>query len=62
MKIVWCDNFDRDDVSERVVAENVKYQQEADAMLKGLRGTCTNEGPNWYKIETDDYKPREWKP
>ena len=62
MKIVWCDNFDRDNVSERVVAENIKYQKEADAMLQGLRGTCTGNGPNWYKIEQDDYQPYRCEP
>lgn len=62
MKIVWTDNFARDNVSERLVAENIKHKSEAEAMLKGLQDTCTELGSSWYKLEQDDYVLYKWEP
>lgn len=56
MKIICMDNFARETIADRVVAENVKPGVEADAMLRGLIDTCWPNGPNWYKLVEDDYK------
>lgn len=62
MKIVWCDNFDREYISERVVAENIANDHEANIMLKALRATCSMHDANWYKLVADDYKVRRLEP
>ena len=55
MKIVWTDNFARDNVSEVLVASNVR-EHEAPILLKALEATCTSDNPDWYKLVPDDYE------
>lgn len=64
MKIVWCDNFDREGPgnNERVVAYNINSEREAKAMLQGLLVTCPAHGSDWYKIVPDDYRLRVFRP
>jgi hypothetical protein len=63
MKIVWTDNFDRETVSERVVAEGIRSRREGEVMLDALRATNRDPGdPNWYKLVEDDYVLRLFDP
>jgi len=62
MKIIWVDNYARETISERVVANNIKSEVEAKQMLEGLQQHCTSEGPNWYKLAADDYVPYRFEP
>ena len=62
MKIVQTDNFDRDSVSEELVAENVPIHY-AYAILNFLIDKFTSEtGPHYYKIEKDDYQLYTFEP
>ncbi len=62
MKIIWRDNFDRDRVDDRLVAENITSVRESTIMLQALQATCTNEGPDQYELVNDDYKLKKWEP
>lgn len=62
MKIIWCDNFDRETVSERLVADNIQSLREGELMLEALTKTCTETGSNWYRLEPDDYVLYKWEP
>ncbi len=54
MKIVWTDNFNRDTIADRLVAEGITNDSEAEIMLTALRTKCTATGPDWYKLMHDD--------
>ena len=56
MKIVCIDNFGRDEVSDRLVAENIKSKGEGELMVNGLNAKTHNESPHYYKLYEDDYK------
>lgn len=57
MKIVCTDNYARDTVADRLVAEGVKHEGEALAMAAGLNGAFGGENsPNYYKAVPDDYR------
>ena len=56
LKIIWTDNFNNETVADRLVASGIKHRAEGEAMLKGLRDTCTESGPNWYNLVEDDYR------
>ncbi len=60
--LVWTDNFDRETMSERVVADNIASEKEADIMLTALRDTCNEHQDNWYKLEDDKYILRTFEP
>jgi len=62
MQIFWTDNFNRETVSERIVATGITDAKEAEAMLKGLRDTCTDNGSDWYRLAEDDVAPRQFIP
>lgn len=62
MKIIRCDNFNRETVSEGLVAENIKYEREAQIMLKALQDSAHNNSPDWYRLEQDDYVLYKWEP
>ena len=56
MKIVQTDNFCRDNISEVLIAENVP-EYYAKIILEFLLDEYTSEqGSNYYKIESDDYQ------
>ena len=54
MKIVAYDNFNRENVSEFVVVENIKLGYEH-LLLKPLTNTECNNGDWCYKLVEDDY-------
>ena len=57
MKIIRVDNFNREDVSDVVVAENISNKVFAEVMLKSLRDTSVRyHDPNWFVLVEDDYK------
>lgn len=62
MKIVRIDNYARETVSEKLVAENIQYQGDADVMLKALQENPKKGDEYWYKIEQDDYQLHTWEP
>lgn len=55
MKIVEIDNFARDSVAEKVVAENLTYD-EAQIKLEELTSSPTRPYDKWYMVATDEYK------
>lgn len=62
MKIVHTDNFDRETVPERIVAENIQNRTEGNLMLSVLQARCSNTGSDWYKLVDDDYVLRNGDP
>ena len=54
MKIIWTDNFNRETVSEKLVAAMVR-KHEAPIILKALQATCSHGSDSWYKLVEDDY-------
>lgn len=57
MQIFWTDNFNRETVSERVVASNISDRGEADIMLRALQNKCNSNGGNWYRLAEDTATP-----
>jgi hypothetical protein len=62
MKIIWKDGYDRDTSSERLVAENIKYESEANVMLSALRYSVRQDESQWYVIVPDEHKIYIWEP
>ena len=62
MQIFWTDNLNRETVSERLVVKDIVHPREAEAMLKGLKDTCTTDGPNWYRLADDGENPYKFEP
>ena len=62
MKIVQVDNFDRDTVSDILMAEKVS-KNNAEMIVKALNEKYSgNDSPLFFRAESDDYKLHEWKP
>lgn len=61
-KIVWTDNFNRDCISDKLVAENIRSEEEAKIMLEALRDECTTYGEAWYKLQKQEEPIYTWKP
>ena len=62
MKIVKIDNFDRDFISDELIAENVlKYY--ADEIVKMLNSQCSgSNSPDYFEVKPDDYKLYTFEP
>lgn len=56
MKIIGTDNFDRENVADWLVADNIKSEREGKVMLEALQSTCSSHGAAWYKLVEDDYR------
>lgn len=56
MKVIGKDNFDRDDVSDIVVAVELT-QAEAEKVAARLNAINGLGGPRSYEVYPDDYKP-----
>lgn len=54
MKIICKDNYDRESVADRLVAESITSHQEADFMLAALKSIASRD--DYYQIVPDDYK------
>lgn len=62
MKIIQVDNFDRDSVSDVLIAENVN-ETLSGHIVNFLNEKYSGENsPNWYKAVADDYKLYEFEP
>jgi hypothetical protein len=55
VKIIWKDGYDRENRAERLVAENIRNDEEAKVMLEALQETCKRDESNWYLLKKDDY-------
>lgn len=56
MKIIAVDNFNREDVADRLVCEGIKYRPEGEKMLEALRAACNGSSTCWYQLVEDDYR------
>ncbi len=54
MKIIAVDNFARETVADRLVAENVS-DTEGQIMVRALRATCHGTSSTWYELKDDDF-------
>lgn len=61
MKIVLVDNYDRDDRSDFLVAENVT-EHFANLIVKLLNEKEGKDSPNFYRAVPDNYKLKIWEP
>lgn len=62
MKIIRVDNFNRESVSDSLVAENVSeyYAKIVVKLLNEKLSGCTS--PNYYRAVEDDYKLYKFEP
>jgi hypothetical protein len=56
MKIITVDNFDRESVAQKLVAENIKSKEHGRIMLEALQATCDNYSSTYFVLVSDDYK------
>jgi hypothetical protein len=61
-KIVAIDNFDRDYRPDRLVAENITSEAEAQVMVDALNERYGGDHvPDYYVVKSDDYKLKVWE-
>lgn len=59
MKIIAVDNYARESVADRLVAENIQSEEEGNVMLGALRAKYSGRfSPTWYELVADDHKLR----
>lgn len=62
MKIVKVDNFDRDYISDVLIADNVNVPYE-EFLTKALNESYSSKtSPNYFRLVADDYKLKKWEP
>jgi hypothetical protein len=63
MKIVAVDNFNRDEVSDVLIAENV-HEAYAEKICEFLNSEFCNSrySPRFFKVKPDTYKLYIWEP
>ncbi len=62
MKIVQVDNFDRDYISDTLIAENVN-KHFGEFLVKALNEKYSRgDSAEYYRLEPDDYKLHIWEP
>ena len=62
MKIVRVDNFDRDTVCDKLVAENVNDVY-GTCMVEALNAEFSGDSlPDYFRMVPDDYVLKEWEP
>lgn len=61
MKIICTDNYARETISERVVAENVNSYY-ADLIVQLLNDRAGEHSQDFYVAQPDDYKPYVFQP
>lgn len=63
MKIICTDNFNRENVDESVVAENIKSETHAKVMAEGLNAKFSGDhSQDYFVVRPDDYKPYRFEP
>ena len=62
MKVIKIDNFNRDNVSDVLICENVK-KYIGEFFVKSLNEAFSSgNSPDFFRLVPDDYKLYEWKP
>jgi hypothetical protein len=61
MKIKVSDNFARENISDRLVCENID-EYHGNLIVKFLNSREGNNGSNFYSLESDDHKLYIWEP
>lgn len=61
MKIIIKDNFDRDNVSDVLVCENIN-KEFGEKIVNLLNIKESDNSPYFFKLVENDYKLYEWKP
>lgn len=56
MKIIECDNFNRDYKTETVIAQNISKRQ-AEIIVETINNIDGENSQNYFKIVEDDYLP-----
>jgi hypothetical protein len=54
MKIIRVDNFDRDNVSDKLIAEGIS-SKDAETIVTGLNAKESEDSPDFYKAVPDDH-------
>jgi hypothetical protein len=63
VKIVCVDNFDRETVSDFLVAENIQNEKFARAMCSALNDKFSGpDVPYFFKVKPDDYRLHTFDP
>lgn len=63
MKIVQVDNFNRENISEVLIASNIKDQGYAECMCRALNASYSGESSSaYFKVFTDDYTLYRFEP
>ena len=62
MKIIRTDNFDRESVSEYVVAENLSPFWGETILRVMIENLTSDNEPDWFKLVEDDYQLYEFDP
>ena len=63
MKIIAVDNYGRDNISDRLIAEGIDNKEYARVMCASLNKEYSGEHSyNWFKVVPDDYTLYEFKP
>ncbi len=63
MKIIQSDNFDRDTIDDKLVAENITNTEMGNIMVDALNDRYSGDGaPHFYTLVDDDYKLKVWEP
>lgn len=63
MKIICKDNFDRENVSERLVAWGIKDKDEGRILVNALNEKNSGlSSSNYYALKEDDYKLYRYQP
>jgi len=62
MKVLRCDNFDRDYIPDVLEAGPGLSVQEARALAKSLNDKADPMGPYFYRVVEDDYRLKDAEP
>lgn len=54
--IVCIDNYNRETISDRLVAENIKYEDEANLIAQKLNEAQPSETSQYFTVKPHDYK------
>jgi len=54
MKIIWKDGYDRENIADRLIAENVD-EINGQKIVEELRFRVKNDESQWYRLVPDDY-------
>jgi uncharacterized protein YaiL (DUF2058 family) len=55
MKIIKVDNFDRDNVSDKLIADGIS-SKDAESIVSALNAKESEDSPDFYKAVPDDHE------